>query len=323
MSQYDHLRVNRRVYDSMAAANDPLCRPAKDSELADPLGTVDAAGWLGPSVKGRRLLCLAAGGGRQSSLYAAAGADVTVVDLSGAMLELDRQVAAQRGYSLRLIETSMDQLSMLEDGEFDIVIQPVSTCYVPDLGPVFAEVARVSRVGAIYISQHKQPISLQASIETHASNSSGAVYTISNSYYRRRGGHNQPIPSPPATSNPNTRASIKRLREQGAVEYLHRWEEIIGGMCRSGFAIEDLTEPMHAKRDAPLGTFGHRAQSIPPYVRIKAMRLDHPSRRTIAEIRGTRRVSLDAGGFNDEVASDRSTADDGQRTDRKIWLPPS
>ena len=111
MDQREILRQNRRVYDAMAAADSPLCRPAKDEELRDPLRTVDAAGWLGNSIKGRNLLCLAAGGGRQSSLYSAAGANVTVVDISGAMLELDRQVA-ERGYSIRL-GTSMDQLSML------------------------------------------------------------------------------------------------------------------------------------------------------------------------------------------------------------------
>ena len=99
--EMDHKRIletNRQVYDAMAAANDPLCRPAKDEELANPLATVDAAGWLGESITGQNLLCLAAGGGRQSSLYAAAGANVTVVDLSSAMLELDRQVASQRGF---------------------------------------------------------------------------------------------------------------------------------------------------------------------------------------------------------------------------------
>ncbi|TWU56192.1 bifunctional 3-demethylubiquinone-9 3-methyltransferase/ 2-octaprenyl-6-hydroxy phenol methylase [Rubripirellula reticaptiva] len=286
----DYLRTNRKVYDSMAAAGDPLCRPAKDCELADPLRTVDAAGWLGKSIQGRRLLCLAAGGGRQSSLYAAAGADVTVVDLSGAMLELDRRVAAERGYSLRLFETSMDDLSMFAGGEFDIVIQPVSTCYVPNIARVFAEVARVSRSGALYISQHKQPGSLQSSVEP---NSSGG-YSNLHPYYRQTKSSsqpNQPIPAPPASTHAVTRSATKRLRESGAVEYLHRWEEIVGGMCRSGFVIEDLTEPLHAKADAEVGSFGHRAKFIPPYVRIKAKRVG---------------------------ATQASTSDGG-----KIWLPSS
>ncbi|WP_146461626.1 class I SAM-dependent methyltransferase [Rubripirellula tenax] len=254
----------------MATAGDPLCRPAKDNELANPLATVDGAGWLGASIQGCRLLCLAAGGGRQSSLYAAAGADVTVVDLSGAMLELDRRVASERGFSIRLFETSMDDLSMLRDGEFDIVIQPVSTCYVPNLARVYAEVARVSRGGAVYVSQHKQPVSLQASMEP----ASGGGYPLLHTYYRHAQKTNRPVPAPVAskqTSAASMRAA-KRLREHGAIEYLHRWEEIVGGMCRAGFVVEDLSEPFHAKPDAELGSFAHRAQFIPPYVRIKARR---------------------------------------------------
>jgi SAM-dependent methyltransferase len=249
------LDTNRKVYDSMATRGDPLCRPATDEELANPLATVDGAGWLGNSIHGKSLLCLAAGGGRQSSLYVAAGANVTVVDLSGAMLDLDRQVAAQRGYSLRLFEASMEDLSMLKDAEFDIVIHPVSTCYVPEVAPVFAEVARVTRVGGMYISQHKQPVSLQSSIDPNRDG-----YEIQHSYYRES-------PVPPSNS---ASVSSRRLRERGAVEFLHRWEQLIGGICRSGFVIEDLSEPMHAKADAARGTFSERAKFIPPYVRIKA-----------------------------------------------------
>lgn len=262
--EMDHKRIletNRQVYDAMAAANDPLCRPAKDEELANPLATVDAAGWLGESIAGQNLLCLAAGGGRQSSLYAAAGANVTVVDLSGAMLELDREVASQRGYSLRLFEASMESLPMLSDGEFDIVIHPVSTCYVPQVAPVFQEVARVMRPGGIYISQHKQPTSLQSSIDPLAEGG----YSVSHSYYRD-------TPVPPTTSN---LSAGRRLREQGAIEFVHRWEQLIGGMCRAGFVIEDLTEPMHARRNETTtpGSFADRARYLPPYVRVKARRV--------------------------------------------------
>ena len=257
MDQREILRQNRQVYDAMAAADSPLCRPAKDEELRAPLATVDAAGWLGESIQGRNLLCLAAGGGRQSSLYAAAGANVTVVDISGAMLELDRRVAAERGYSIRLFETSMDQLPMLRDGEFDIVIHPVSTCYLPNIQPVFLEVARVLRSEGIYISQHKQPTSLQATVDPVDGN-----YQIQHRYYR-----DAQIPAV-ASASTNSR----RLRESGAVEFLHRWEEIIGGMCRAGFVIEDLSEPMHAQKDAQAGTFADRASYIAPYVRVKAKR---------------------------------------------------
>lgn len=252
------LTTNRRVYDRMAAANDPLCRPATDEELANPLATVDGPGWLGQSIKGKHVLCLAAGGGRQSSLYAAAGAQVTVVDISPAMLERDRQVAVERGYSLRILETSMDDLSGIATADVDIVIHPVSTCYLPKIQPVFVEVARVLRNNGIYVSQHKQPVSLQCDVDP----SSDGEYHIKHRYYR-----DTPVPAPPEPT-----ANAKRLRESGAIEYLHRWEEIIGGMCRAGFVIEDLTEPSHIKKDCAFGSFAHRASMIAPYVRIKARR---------------------------------------------------
>lgn len=243
---------NRRAWDQLVRNNQRFTKPARDEDFRDPLGAVDGLGWLGGDINELDLLCLAAGGGRQSALYAAAGARVTVVDISSAMLELDRQVAAERDLEIRTVEASMDNLSALADASFDVVIHPVSTCYVPDLKPVYREVARVSRPGAIYISQHKQPTSLQANVER-----TGGVYQLHEPYYR---------------TGPLPQVANSRLREEGALEYLHRWEQIIGLMCRSGFAIEDLVEPKHADKNAPPGEFGHRSQYIAPYVRIKARR---------------------------------------------------
>jgi SAM-dependent methyltransferase len=253
------LRANQQCYDALVAGQAALCRPASDAELADPLGTLDPMGWLGGSVKGKQLLCLAAGGGRQSAIYATAGAEVTVVDISPAMLELDRQVAIRRGLSLRLLQASMDRLDMLADASFDVVVHPVSTCYVPDVMSVFREVARVLRPGGIYVSQHKSPVSLQAS---HHRDGAGC-YRIEHSYYRR-----DAIPGPSQES-----AASKRLRERGAVEYLHRIEELIGGICRNSMVIEDFIEPMHAEESAGRDTFADRARFIAPYLRIKARRV--------------------------------------------------
>jgi SAM-dependent methyltransferase len=234
-------------------------------EFRDPLAAVDAAGWLGASIAGKRVLCLAGGGGRQGALYAAAGAAVTVVDISAEMLALDRQVAAERGLSVRTVEASMDDLSALPPAGFDIVVQPVSTCYVPDILVVYRQVARVVAAGGLYISQHKQPASLQMSVEP-----TGQGYEIVEPYYRHG-------PLAPVVGSSH--------REAGTLEFLHRWEELLGGMCRAGFAIEDVIEPLHADKAAPLGSFAHRSRYVAPYVRIKA-------RRTGEASAGTTRVLL-------------------------------
>ncbi len=253
-SAHEH---NKRAWDKRAIRGERFARPAKDEDFVDPLKTVDGLGWLGGDIQNKKLLCLAAGGGRQGPIYAAAGAEVTVVDISSAMLELDRQVAADRGLKLKTVAASMDNLAALADDTFDVVIHPVSTCYLPHIAPVFAEVARVMRAGGIYISQHKQPVSLQAGMRP-----SVGGYPIAEPYYRSG-------PLPPVAGS--------RLREEGSLEYLHRWEEIIGVMCRSGFVIEDLTEPMHADPEAKPGEFGHRCTFIAPYVRIKARRRERDS----------------------------------------------
>ena len=148
----------------------------------------------------------------------------------------------------------MDDLSMLADGSFDLVIHPVSTCYVPDVAVVFREVARVTRAGGIYVSQHKTPTSLQSSFEPVEQGG----YVVQHPYYRTD-------PLPPVSAN--------RFREEGTHEYIHRWESLLGGMARAGFVMEDLVEPNHAENEAEVGSFGHRCQFVAPYVRIKSRRI--------------------------------------------------
>ncbi|MEK6235966.1 MAG: class I SAM-dependent methyltransferase, partial [Planctomycetales bacterium] len=248
---------NRRAWDSMARKNQRHTKAARDEQFHDPLSQLDRRGWLGGSVQGQRLLCLAAGGGRQSALYAQAGAIVTVVDVSPAMLDKDRQVARERNLAVTAIEGSMDDLSMLPDASFDVVIHPVSTCYVPDVRPVYRETARVTVAGGIYISQHKQPSSMQADARP-----SPGGYELSEPYYRQG-----PLPA----------VEDSLHREPGTLEFLHRWEELIGEMCQAGFVIEALSEPYHGGEDAPsAGSFSHRSRYVAPYVRLKARRVGDP-----------------------------------------------
>jgi len=255
---HDAVRAhNRRAWDALVARRDRFARPANDTDVGQALSAAEAMAWLGRGIAGLRTLCLAAGGGKQSAIYAAAGARVTVVDISPEMLALDRQVAAERKLDIQTVEASMDDLSMLPAGEFELVVHPVSTCYLPDVQPVFREVARAAAPGGIYISQHKTPVSMQAGEQPGA----GGCYELREPYYR-----SGPLP-----------ASIgSRLREEGTWEFLHRWEELLGGICRAGFVIEDVVEPRHAEADEPPGSFGHRARFIAPYVRIKARRREEP-----------------------------------------------
>lgn len=257
------LVANARAWDRLAADGAALAMPAVDEAFGDPrrwLGSAGSAGrpWLPERLDGLDVLCLAAGGGKHGPLYAAAGARVTVVDLSSAMLELDRRVAAERRIDLEIVQTSMDDLRMLPSARYDLVVHPVSTCYVPDVAAVFREVARVTRGGGRYVSQHKQPASLQAGLLPAA----GGRFQLEHRLPRR-----EPLPPAPPS----------RLREHGTVEFLHSLSDILGGMCRAGFVIEDIVEPDHARPAAEPGSFADRAGFLPPYLRVLARRTDTAS----------------------------------------------
>ena len=253
---------NKAAWNRLADTGSQFAHVATDEELREPIKTLDGRGWLPPSVKGLNVLCLAGGGGWQSILYAVAGANTTVVDLSPSMLQLDRRESEKRGVSVRIIEGSMDDLSMLDEASFDIVHQPVSTCYIPDIARVYGEIARVTKDGGMYISQHKQPTSLQITRRDQQDH-----YVIGIEYYN--GG---PLPATADVS----------YREKGAVEYLHRWDQLVGELCRSGFVLEDLREPYRGDPNAKPGHFRHRGLYIPPYVRMKARRIERAGQQSPA-----------------------------------------
>jgi SAM-dependent methyltransferase len=254
------LAHNARAWDRLAEGLAALTRPAVDAAFDDPRSWLGSGGptgrtWLPARLDGLEVLCLAAGGGKHGPLYAAAGARVTVVDLSPVMLELDRQVARERRIDLEIIQGSMDDLGMLAAGRFDLVVHPVSSCYLPDVGRMFRAVARVTKAGGLYVSQHKSPQSLQASLEPGV----GGRYELLH----------------PSGSGPLPPAPPSRIREAGTREFVHSHEALLGGICRAGFHIEDVCEPDHTVASAgptAAGTFAHRAAFLPPYIRILARR---------------------------------------------------
>ena len=249
---------NARAWDRLARERAALARPAVDAAFDDPRGWLGGGGahgrqWLPDRLYGLEVLCLAAGGGKHGPLYAAAGATVTVLYISPAMLALYRQVARERRLDFAIVQGSMDDLSMLGRERFDLVIHPVSSCYVPDVARVFRAVAQITKPGGLYISQHKAPASLQASLEPGASRRYELLHP-----------QTAAAPLPPAPAS--------RLREQGTQEFVHSLSALLGGICAAGFVIEDVCEPDHARPNAPIGTFAHRAAYLPPYLRVLARR---------------------------------------------------
>lgn len=105
-----------------------------------------------PDLKGKRVLGLASGGGQQMPIFAALGAECTVLDYSLKQLESERMVAEREGYDIRIVRGDMTERLPFEDGTFDLIFHPISNCYVEEVKPIWKECYRVLKKGGILLS---------------------------------------------------------------------------------------------------------------------------------------------------------------------------
>ena len=107
--------------------------------------------WFG-DLKGKKVLGLASGGGQQMPIFAALGAECTVLDYSPLQLESERMVAQREGYSIEIIRADMTKPLPFADESFDLIFHPVSNCYVAEVKPIFQECYRVLNHGGILLA---------------------------------------------------------------------------------------------------------------------------------------------------------------------------
>lgn len=109
------------------------------------------ASWF-PPLQGCRVLGLASGGGQQMPILTAAGAQCTVLDYTPAQLEAERKVAAREGYDVTVVRADMSKPLPFADESFDLIVHPVSNCYIEEVLPVWRECFRVLRSGGRLIA---------------------------------------------------------------------------------------------------------------------------------------------------------------------------
>ena len=107
--------------------------------------------WMGP-VAGLDVLGWASGGGQQMPILSVLGARCTVLDYSPGQLEAERVVAEREAYDIEIVRADMTEPLPFAEASFDLVVHPVSNCYVEDVGPIWREIARVLRPGGVVIS---------------------------------------------------------------------------------------------------------------------------------------------------------------------------
>ncbi|QEG24239.1 class I SAM-dependent methyltransferase [Mariniblastus fucicola] len=156
MAQSDPAKHNRKAWDSLVSKGNRWTVPVTGEQIAaakagdwkivlTPEKPVPDD-WLKP-VAGKKILCLAGGGGQQAPILAAAGAEVTTLDNSPSQLEQDRLVASREGLAIETVLGDMRDLSAFENESFDVIVNPCSNSFVPDVNPVWKECHRVLKPG--------------------------------------------------------------------------------------------------------------------------------------------------------------------------------
>ena len=139
-------KTNRQRWNALANAKVEFSQPFFDftpEKAAEYIYRYDII----QNVAGKKVLCLASGGGQDSVAFGLLGAEVTVLDLSDVQLSRDRKGAAHHGLQVMTHQGDMRDLSIFADDAFDVVWQPYSVNFIPSVKSVYQEVARVFKIG--------------------------------------------------------------------------------------------------------------------------------------------------------------------------------
>lgn len=172
--------------------------------------------WFG-ELKGKKVLGLASGGGQQMPIFAALGAECTVLDYSPKQLESERMVAAREGYEITIIRADMTKPLPFGDESFDLIFHPVSNCYVEKVEPIFAECYRVLKRGGVLLCGLGNEVNYLVNDDET---------TICNA-----------MPFNPL-QNEQQRKQLEQ--DDCGMQFSHNAEEQLGGQLKAGFVLTDI-----------------------------------------------------------------------------------
>jgi SAM-dependent methyltransferase len=240
-TEFDVVSYNRKAWDREVDRGNEWTVPVSAEQVAaarrgelqlllTPTRPVPQS-WLG-ELAGARVLGLAAAGGQQGPLLAAAGAEVTILDNSPRQLDQDRLVALREELELRTELGTMTDLSRFADDSFDLIVHPVSNLFVPDVRPVWRECARVLLPGGALLAGFDNPAQCLFDVEAETR---GELVVRHRLPYSDR--HSLPA------------ETLRLLVQRGdPLEHGHSLEDQIGGQTAAGLQITGFYEDIQPGR---------------------------------------------------------------------------
>ncbi len=195
--------------------------------------------WFG-DLRGKKVLCLASGGGQQAPTLAAAGASVVSFDNSDEQLAKDQLVADRDGLDLSTVQGDMADLSVFEGESFDLIFHPVSNVFSEQIRPVWKECFRVLKSEGRLLSGFMNPMFF---LFDHEEAEKTGVLQVHYS-----------LPFSDLRSLPKEK--LEKIEKEGlAYEFGHTLDEQIGGQIDAGFAICGFYEDNWDDRATPLNRY--------------------------------------------------------------------
>lgn len=247
---------NRQRWNALVKAGIEYSRPFLDLDVNKARQELDPDSIMG-DPKGKDVLVLAGGGGQQSAAFGVLGAKVTVFDLSEEQLANDRLAAEHYGYSLRIEQGDMRDLSRFQDDSFDIVYHPYSINFIPDPLPVFSGVRRILRHDGLYRVSFANPFVM--SVDDRSWDGRG--------YHLRQCYQDGEI----TWDDPNWEVwhedgSMQKV--PGPREFRHTLGKFINGLVNHGFQILGIWEEMSMATDPEPGSWEHFKSFAPPWFMV-------------------------------------------------------
>lgn len=244
----DLLKYNSEAWDREVSNGNEWTKPVSSEKVAKakegvwqvvltPLKPVPS-NWF-PDLNRKKILGLASAGGQQGPIFAAAGAQVTIIDNSPAQLAQDRLVAERDGLEIQLIQGDMMDLSRFENESFDLIFHPCSNCFVPDIKPVWKEAFRVLKKGGTLLSGFCNPIAFAMDPELEPKGILQIKYKI-----------------PYSDLTSLTEEERKRYTDKGEpLAFGHTLEDQIGGQIDAGFSIAGFYEDSWTEANGPIHSY--------------------------------------------------------------------
>lgn len=221
----NHFKHNSKTWDKESSESGRWSQPVSREEveaarngdwsiILTPVKTVPR-NWFPKDMKGIKVLLVAGGGGQQTPIIAATGAQTYVIDGSQEQLNKDIKVTKENSLTVHTFRGDMTDLSQFDDESFDLLINPCSNCFIPDVNPLWSECSRVLKRGGRLMSGSLNPVWFASDRSKQEQGVFEIIYSIPFKSIENPGEHH---------------------------EFGHSLNDLIGGQLRAGLKLVDFYE---------------------------------------------------------------------------------